>query len=330
MAPTPMPPPTPTLAPTQTVFLAELRFSVESEGRRLQASACGDFESLGADSVYATVIAEFLSEFLREGADMNVDISCEEDDGGARFIVGRVKALASDVVGLAFGDAEEMAEVAAEMQRTISENREEFDQRVVEVRSEETETNYEEPTPAPSAKPTPAPSAKPTPAPSAEPTPAPSAEPSAQPSGSPRPSAKPSAAPTPATKRCSKLKRIGECDASAKCEWIAGSHKCLEVCSRYDGNSKKCSKKKHCRYKTEGKKQGACKTKRGCEYQKTKRKCKKDAKCRVKKKQGAKKFDGEGQKKRLCVDRRKKKKRQNKRALLRGANARARAPAYHE
>mmetsp|Transcript_8118 Transcript_8118/g.27775 ORF Transcript_8118/g.27775 Transcript_8118/m.27775 type:complete len:413 (+) Transcript_8118:125-1363(+) len=156
-------------------------------------------------------------------------------------------------------------------------------------------------------------------------TPAPSAEPSAQPSGSPRPSAKPSAAPTPATKRCSKLKRIGECDASAKCEWIAGSHKCLEVCSRYDGNSKKCSKKKHCRYKN---KQGACKTKRGCEYRKTKRKCKKDAGCRVRK--GAKKFDAEGQKKRLCVDRRKKKKRQNKRALLRGANARARAPAYHD
>ncbi|KAH8056466.1 hypothetical protein JL722_7300 [Aureococcus anophagefferens] len=250
---------------------------------------------------------------------MNVDISCEEDDGGARFIVGRVKALASDVVGLAFGDAEEMAEVAAEMQRTISENREEFDQRVVEVRLEETETNYEEPTPAPSAKPTPAPSAKP--------TPAPSAEPSAQPSGSPRPSAKPSAAPTPATKRCSKLKRIGECDASAKCEWIAGSHKCLEVCSRYDGNSKKCSKKKHCRYKN---KQGACKTKRGCEYRKTKPKCEKDARCRIRKLNGAKKFDGEGQKKRLCVDRRKKKKRQNKRALLRGANARACAPAYHE
>ena len=318
-----MPPPTPTLAPTQTVFLAELRFSVESDGRRLQASACGDFESLGVDSVYATVIAEFLSEFLREGADMNVDISCEEDDGGARFIVGRVKALASDVVGLAFGDAEEMAEVAAEMQRTISENREEFDQRVIEVRLEETETNYEEPTPAPSAKPTPAPSAKPTPAPSAKPTAQPSGSPrpSAQPS--PRPSANPSAAPTPATKRCSKLKRIGECDASAKCEWIAGSHKCLEVCSRYDGKSKKCSKKKHCRYKNKGKKQGACKTKRGCEYRKTKRKCEKDAGCRLRKK----KFDAKGQKKRLCVDRRKKK-RQNKRALLRGANARARAPAY--
>merc|ERR1719181_2471404 len=102
----------------------------------MQDSACEEFDSLGVDGIYATVIADFLSGFLREGADMAVDIACEEAEDAARTIVGRMEAIAADVTGLVFGDAEpesglQMGEVAALMEQEISEKRDVFDQALV-------------------------------------------------------------------------------------------------------------------------------------------------------------------------------------------------------
>merc|ERR1719181_827611 len=164
----------------------------------MQDSACEEFDSLGVDGIYATVIAYFLSGFLREGADMAVDIACEEAEDAARTIVGRMEAIAADVTGLVFGDAEpesglQMGEVAALMEQEISEKRDVFDQALVEeaVRlveeaeeveeveqaegaTEETEeTQRYSAAPAPWPSPTAGPSNRPTPRPTARPTAAP-------------------------------------------------------------------------------------------------------------------------------------------------------------